>query len=162
MALLWDFDDQQTIKPISANNEQKWSQIATEVQDIRLKELMGADFYQDLLGNADGTYNKKLIDGATYTIGEVDYTFSGLKYVLSYLFYERYVMEINAQDTFVGFMQNENPNADHISFAQKKELAKEMKRIANSHWKDCWLFVCENSTEFPYATVKTSGRIWYI
>lgn len=160
MALLWDFDDQQAIKPISENNEQKWSQMATEVQLIKLKELMGADFYQDVLANPTGTYNAQLIDGATYTIDDVSYTFSGLKYVLAYLFYERYIMENNAQDTYVGLMQNDNPNAAHVSFAQKKNMAQEMRRIANDHWKDCYQFVCENSTEFPNATVKTSGRFY--
>jgi hypothetical protein len=162
LALLWSFDDQQTIKPISANNEGKWEQLATEVQLIKLKELMGADFVQDVLANPTGTWNKKLIDGDTYDISEVSYTFAGLKYVLSFLFYERYIMEIDAQDTFAGMMRNENENAAHISFAQKKNMAQEMRRIANDHWKDCYQFVCENSDEFPYAAVKTSGRFYFI
>ena len=162
MALLWDFDDQQAIKPISANNEQKFAQLAAEVQLIKLKELMGADFYQDVLANSGDTWNGRLIDGYTYTIGTVPYTFAGLKYVLAFLFYERYIMEIDAQDTYVGIMRNENENAAHIGFAQKKNMAQEMRRIANDHWKDCYQFVCENSAEFPYAQVKTSGRFYAI
>ena len=162
MALLWDFDDQQAIKPISPNNEQKFAQLAAEVQLIKLKELMGADFYQDVLANPTGTWNAKLIDGATYAVGEVDYTFAGLKSVLSFLFYERYIMEIDAQDTYVGLMRNDNDNATHVGFAQKKNMAQEMRRIANDHWKDCYQFVCENSVEFPYAQVKTSGRFYAI
>lgn len=162
MALLWDFDDQQAIKPISANNEGKFAQLAAEVQLIKLKELMGADFYQDVLANSTDTWNAKLLDGATYDINDVSYTFAGLKYVLAFLFYERYIMEIDAQDTYVGFMRNENPNAVHVGFAQKKNMAQEMRRVANDHWKDCYLFVCENSVEFPYAQVKTSGRFYFI
>ena len=162
MALLWDFDDQQAIKQISANNEQKWEQLATEVQEIKLKELMGADFYQDVLANPTDTWNARLLDGYTYDIGDVSYTFAGLKSVLSFLFYERYIMEIDAQDTYVGLMRNENENASHVGFAQKKNMAQEMRRIANEQWKDCYQFVCENSGEFPYAQVKTSGRFYAI
>ena len=162
MALLWTYANQQTIKPISANNEGKFAQLAEEVQLIKLKELMGADFYQDVLANSTDIWNARLIDGYTYDISEVSYTFSGLKYVLAYLFYERYIMEIDAQDTYVGFMRNDNENAAHISFAQKKNMAQEMRRIANDHWKDCYQFVCENSVEFPYAAVKTSGRFYFI
>ena len=160
MALLWTFDEQQTIKPISANNEQKFAQLASEVQLIKLKELMGADFVQDVLANPDSTWNAKLLDGATYDINDVSYTFAGLKYVLAFLFYERYIMEIDAQDTYVGLMRNENPNATHVGFAQKKNMAQEMRRIANDYWKDCYQFVCENSEEFPYAQVKTSGKFY--
>lgn len=123
---------------------------------------MGADFYQDVLANPADTWNARLLDGYTYDIGEVSYTFAGLKYVLSFLFYERYIMEINAQDTYAGLMQNDNENAAHISFAQKKNMAQEMRKIANDYWKDCLQFVCENSSEFPYASVKTSGRFYFI
>ena len=162
MALLWDFDDQQAIKPISENNEQKWSQLATEVQFIKLKELMGKDFYHDVKNNPTGTWNKKLIDGDSYTVGGVSYTFAGLQYVLSFLLYSRYIVEINAQDTFAGLMQNDNENASHVGFAQKKNMADKMDELAREHWNDCYDFVCENSAEFPYANFKTSGKIYYI
>lgn len=161
MALLWTYSDQQAIRKISANNELKWEPIATEVQFVKLKELMGDNFYQDVVGNPTGTWNVKLIDGDTYTKDGVNYTFSGLKYVLAYLFYERYIMEIDAQDTFVGFMKNDNVNASHVGFAQKKNMGMEMKRIADKHWQDCRDFVCENASEFPYAKFTRSGRISY-
>lgn len=162
MALLWTYDDQQDIKPISQNNEQKWEQMATEVQFVKLKEMMGDDFYHDVISNPTSTWNQKLIDGATYTVDGVDYTFAGLKYVLAFLFYQRYVMEIDAQDTFIGHMINDNVNASHVSFGQKKNIAMEMKRIADEHWKDCKQFVCENSDEFPYASFTTSGRFKFM
>ena len=159
LALLWLYSDQETIKPISENNEQKWAQMADEVQTVKLKELMGPDFYQDVTQNPTGTWNAKLINGDTYTKNAITYEFKGLKYVLSYLFYARYIMEINAQDTFSGLMEADNDNARHVSFAQKKNMSGEMRGIAEDHWKDCQDFVCANSSEFPYAKFKTSGKI---
>ena len=162
MALLWTYSEQQAIKPISANNEPKWEQIATEVQYVKLKEMIGADFHQDIISNPTGTYNALLIAGGTYTKDGVTYTYAGLKAVLSFLFFERYIMEGDAQDTFAGFMQNDNENARHISFAQKKDIASNMRTLARNHWNDCYGFVCENSAEFPYASVKTSGKFYFI
>jgi hypothetical protein len=161
MSLLWTYDDQQSIKPISGNNEQKWNQLATEVQFVKLKELMGKDFYQDVKNNPDGTWNKKLIDGDSYTVDGVTYSFSGLKYVLAFLFYERYVMEIQVQDTYNGMMISDNVNAQHASLGAKKDIAQEMRRLAEGHWSDCKDFVIENSTEYPYAKFTKSGRIQY-
>ena len=162
MALLWSYSDQQGIKPISANNEPKWEQLAIEVQYAKLKDMMGADFYQDVINNPATTWNAKLIDGGTYTKGTITYEFAGLKTVLSFLLYSRYIIEINAQDTYAGFMQNENPNAQHISFGQKKDLKSTMNVQAEKHWADCRDFVCENSTEFPYAKFTTSGNFYFM
>ena len=135
--------------------------MATEVQYRKLKDMMGADFYQDVINNPTGIWNKKLIDGDSYTKDGVDYTFAGLKYVLSFLFYARYLLEIDAQDTFAGIMQNDNENARHSSLAQKKNMAQEMNRQAEQQWSDCRDFVCENSTEYPYAKFKSSGRFYF-
>jgi hypothetical protein len=162
MALLWTYSDQQSIKPISENNEPDWEQLAIEVQLVKLKELTGEDFYQDIINNPTSTWNKKLIDGGTYTKNNITYQFSGLKYVLAFLFMERYVMEDNAQDTFVGYIQNELPEGRHISLGQKKEIQKEMRKIVLQHWTDCQSFVCENSTEFPYAKFTTSGTFYFV
>jgi len=136
--------------------------MATEVQYVKLKELMGADFYQDVINNAETTANAKLIDGGTYTKDGVTYEFAGLKYVLSFLFYERYIMEIDAQDTYAGIMQNENTNARHSAYAQKKNMGQVMKILAERHWRDCRDYVCENSSDFPYAKFTTSGNIYYM
>ena len=160
MALLWTYDEQQLIRKISENNEQKWEPIATEVQFIKLKELMGADFYQDVIQNPSTTENAKLLDGGTYTNGTMTYAFSGLKYVLAYLFYERYIMEIDAQDTFVGLMRNENVNAQHTSYAQKKNMAQEYRKVAEGHWQDCQDFICANSSDYPKSSFTTSGKFY--
>ena len=89
MSLLWTYTDQQAIRPISENKQQDWEGLATEVQFVKLKEFMGADFYQDVVQNPTTTANAKLIDGGTYTNGTLTYQFQGLKYVLSYLLYAR-------------------------------------------------------------------------
>lgn len=161
MALLWTFTDQQSIRKISANNQINWEQLAEEVQFVKLKDLMGADFYQDVISNPTGTWNKKLIDGGTYEVGDVTYEYGGLKAVLSYLFFERYIMESDIQDTFSGMKKNDIDEAVHLGLNQKKGYAQEMNRVAIKHWEDALKFVCENSSEFPYAKVKTSKRIKY-
>ena len=136
MSLLWTYTDQQAIRPISENKQQDWEGLATEVQFVKLKEFMGADFYQDVVQNPTTTANAKLIDGGTYTNGTLTYQFQGLKYVLSYLLYARYILESDAQDSFAGFMQIDSENARHSSFAQKKNIAEEQKNLAWGYWND--------------------------
>ena len=119
-----------------------------------------------LLGNQKLTDKEKIKNRNGWDLildlDGVDYVFAGLKHVLAFLFYQRYIMEIDAQDTFIGHMINDNVNASHVGFAQKKNMGMEMKRIAEDHWSDCKHFVCENSDEFPYAKFTSSGRMSFM
>jgi hypothetical protein len=99
MTILWLSSEQQTIRPISANNiDRKFARLAELTQIKDLKPLLGFDMFQDLIQNSGETANAKLLAGGTYTYNGVTYTFDGLKYVLAHLLFANYIVE-NHEDS---------------------------------------------------------------
>ena len=87
MNLLWTSAEQQTIRPISANNlTRRFDRLAELTQVKDLKPLLGYDMFQDLIQKSATTANAKLLTGGTFTYNGVSYTFDGLKYVLANFF----------------------------------------------------------------------------
>jgi len=160
MSLLITYNDQQLIKPISANNEEKWTPIANEVQLTKLKELLPIDFYYDLIANPTNEWYAKLIAGGTYTVGNVTYEFAGLKTVLAFFIYERYISESAVNDTYSGFVFKNNDDSRAMSWAEKKNLMSEVRTVAKTHFDDCWRFVMNNASNFIYYGYTSNDGIY--
>ena len=60
---LLTYSQQQAFKKISANNAQKYSQLAFEVENKELVDLLGVALLQDLQDNPTTEDNIKLLDG---------------------------------------------------------------------------------------------------
>jgi len=149
--LLWTYANQLTIKPISANYGQtKFEQIMLEVQVEDLQKLLGFDFYQDLIQNPTDTWNKKLLDGGTYTYNSVTYFYEGLKYVLAYFAYARYVRVSSKKDTATGFVSKQFEDSRQINDGDESNLHKDFRKIAFKYWEECQKFLSANSSEFSY------------
>lgn len=160
MALLWTYAEQQTIKEISENNETLFDKIAEETQIKDLQELIGFDFYQDLVQDPDSTANAKLLDGGTWEIGGVTYTFDGLKYALAYFFFARYISDSRNFDTFSAFVYKNLEDSTRLTEGAIKNLALQNRQIAFKYWEQCEQFIIDNVTDYPYyyGTTPVRGR----
>lgn len=154
---LWTLNEQQAIKPISANNTGKFTLLAEETQIKDLKPLIGYDFYQDLIQNPESTGNAALLEGGEYTYNGVTYTFRGLKYTLAYFLFANYVMSSWFSDTFTGFVTKTHEDAQPVSSGEKKNLRDINVEIAMQDWHDCLHYIAANSQLFPYY-LKTTNR----
>jgi hypothetical protein len=75
MNILWTQNEQQTIRPVSANNiDRKFNRLAELTQIKDLKPLLGYDMFQDLIQNSSETANAELLNGGTFTYNGVTYT----------------------------------------------------------------------------------------
>lgn len=149
--LLWTYADQQTIKPISANFPRgEFEQIMEEVQVEDLQKLLGFDFYQDIIQNPTGTWNAKLLDGGEYEYNSVTYFYEGLKYVLAYFAYARYVKISSKKDTATGFVSKQFEDSRQINVGKELNLHKDFTKIAFKYWEECQKFLSANSSEFSY------------
>lgn len=135
MSLLLTIDQQQAIKPIggfnSANNvaKSKFTQIATEVQDFDISELIGEAFLQAIADNP-ASY-QALLDGASfYNCKGQLVTHKGLRYVIAYLNFATYINESYVNDTATGFVKKNNPNSDHLKEGERKNLQGRYRQIA--------------------------------
>ena len=135
MSLLLSYSQQQAIKKISANNQSKYDQMAAEVEENELRKLLGVAFLQDVQDNPTDAANVMLLDGGTFTDSNGDeLRFKGLRYVLAYLNYSRYIGESFVNDTFTGFVQKTRPDSETVSEGTIKRLQNENREIALAEW----------------------------
>ena len=150
-ALLWTYANQQTIKPISPNYPQEaFNQIAEEVQVEDLQKLLGFAFYQDIIQNPATTENAALLDGGTYEVSGVTYFYEGLKYVLAYFFYSRYIRISFKKDTYGGFVAKKFEESIRLNKGEESNYHKDFRKIAGKYWEECECFIKANSADYPY------------
>lgn len=149
-AVLWTYAEQQVIRPISENNQMKFAKIAEETQAKDLQELIGFDFYQDLIQNPLTTANAALMDGGNYTVSGINYFHEGLKYVLAYLFFARYLTESENFDTFVGLVHTNIDNSQRLSAGDQKNYILQFRQVAYKYWEETEQFILNNLTDYPY------------
>ena len=154
MNLLWTQNEQQSIRPVSANNiDRKFARLAELTQVKDLKPLLGYDMFQDLIQNSGTTANAALLAGGTFTYNGVTYTFDGLKYVLANFFFANYIVD-NLEDTFTGFVTKSNEDSQPASQGDKKNLRDLAVETALQYWEDCKKYIEANSSLFPYYNCK--------
>jgi len=135
MALLLSYSQQQAIKKISANNQSKYDQLAAEVEENELRKLLGVALLQDVQDNPTTAENVVLLDGGTFTdCDENEIRFRGVRYILAYLNYSRYIGESFVNDTFTGMVQKTRADAELLSEGTMKRLQNENREIALAEW----------------------------
>jgi len=151
-ALLWTYAEQQTIKPISANQAQAYfNQLAEEVQVEDLQKLIGFRFYQDIIQNPATTANAALLDGGSYVGGDgVTYFYEGLKHVLAYFLFARYIKVSYKKDTYGGFVKKNFEESNQINKGSESDYHNDFRKIAFKYWEECECFIKNNSTDYPY------------
>lgn len=149
MTILWTQNEQQTIRPVSANNiDRKFNRLAEMTMIKDLKPLLGYDMFQDLIQNSSETANAELLNGGTFTYNGVTYTFDGLKYVLANFFFANYIVD-NLEDTFTGFVTKSNEDSQPASAGDKKNLRDLAVETAMQYWEDCKKYIEANASDFP-------------
>lgn len=162
MAILWTHANQQTIKPISANfSQDQFVQLQTEVQVEDLQKLLGFDFYQDLIQNPTSTANAALLDGGTYEIAGVTYSYVGLKFTLAYYLYARYVKVSFKKDTAAGLVRKNFEDSRQLDRGELGDYHKDFRKVAGSYWEENEKFIIANSSDYPFYNCDcTPGHYW--
>jgi hypothetical protein len=158
MALLLTYSQQQAIKKISENNQGIYDQLASEVEENELRSILGIAMLQDLQTNPESTENEILLDGGFYEnrLGQT-ITFKGLRYVIAYLNFSKYIGQSFVKDTFSGFTRKTNQYSEPISEGTIKRLQGENRQIAMSEWELIKEFLDLNYNDYPlwpYAKTK--------
>lgn len=142
---------QQAIKKLSSNySSAKFDLLDSEVEITDLKDLLGRALLQDLQTNPLTPNNVKLLDGDTFTsyIGQ-SIRHKGIRYVLAYLNYSRYIGESFVSDTFSGLVQKQNDNSEPVSEGTIKRLKQVSNEIALSEFELIKEYLTINSTNYP-------------
>jgi hypothetical protein len=147
MALL-DYNKQQTIKPISANNQDRFAQIEKEVEEKELQRLLGSAFLQDI--QASPNEYDDLLDEKEFENSDGDTVkHKGLRYVIAYMVYSRYLGESSTFDTFSGFVQKSRDDSEQLSEGSIRRLQEENRQLAMIAWDLIKEYLDLNSDDFP-------------
>lgn len=135
MALLLSFSQQQAIKKISANNQSKYDQLAAEVEEFELSKLLGTALLQDLQDHPTTAANLLLLNGTIYTNykGQA-IKHKGLRHVIAYLNYAKYIGENFVNDTFSGMVQKKREDSEQLSEGTIRRLQDDARKQAFLQW----------------------------
>lgn len=151
MALLIDRNDFATNNRIisSSNfNTSALNQHISDAQFIDIQKLLGLDFYNELIRNPTSTANAELLIGGDYTYNGTTYTNVGLKSVITFYAYSRYVLFGSQTDTPFGLVQKQGQNSTEIDSGQKKTVSKMNQQTAFVYWENVKLFLDRNKEDY--------------
>lgn len=152
MAIL-SFAQQKGIKPISDNNQTKYAQIAGETEQNDLQKLIGIALLQDLQTNPATVNNVKLLDGDTFINCEgFSVKTKGLRYVIAYLNYVRYINYSFVSDNFTGFTKKTHPDSTVLSEGELNRIKNDCKEIALTEFELIKDYLIQNATNYPLFT----------
>jgi len=141
--------EQLAIKPIAVDDEAKYYQLADEVQEYELRKLIGEPLYNDMLDNLALPKYEKLIEGDTWTYGGYRYTHKGLKFVLAYLIYSKWVYRSMLIETNTGVVLQTSEYNEKASEGYIKRLSDEATQIAMDEMSKIKRYIEANIGDYP-------------
>lgn len=156
MALLLSLAQQQAIKKISPNwassikntgGTTNYDQLAQEIQDFYLGDLLGDAFAYDLEQNPSNYTD--LLDGSTFTDCNDNTVYQrGLRYCLAYWNHGKYISDSMVDDTFTGFVQKNRQETQTISSGQITRLQQDSRNQAEKAWNVIKEYLDENTDTY--------------
>lgn len=110
-----------------------------DAQFMELKNLIGSSFYNKIVNDVASFSN--LLDGSEYDFEGTSYSHEGIKRVLIYYSYARYIRFGSSTDTPFGFVQKETPDSSSVSTEEKNIIFKQNQQIGFAYWEDVKLFL---------------------
>jgi len=144
-----DFNDNHRTISQSLYNNGNLNQHISDAQFVDVQKLMGIDFFNDMLRNSTDTKYSKLLDKSDYNYKGKTYTNVGLKSVIVFYAYSRYLMFGSNVQTPFGLVQKQGNNSQEISFAEKKMMSKMNEQTAYNYWENVRLFIERNKEDYP-------------
>lgn len=161
---------QQQIKPISPNWSKsakevngitKFEQLANEVEESKLSELLGYALLQDLQANPLTAENIVLLDGGIFEDWNGNnIAFKGLRYILAYMNYIQIISESYVNDTFSGFVKHSINESEPLNSSERKELKINSQSVVVSQSNLLKEFLNKNSTVYPLWKCTTTTKLY--
>ena len=130
-------------------NNGNLNQHILDAQFTDVQKLMGLDFYNDLVRNYTDAEYVSLLDGGIYTYQGITYTNVGLKAVIVFYAYARYILMGSQTDTPFGYVEKQDQNSVQVSHNQKQAMFKMNQQTAFNYWENVRLFIDRNKTDYP-------------
>jgi len=153
--LLIGLTDFQDFKGISSNVNtfKELEPHILEAQEFDLRPLMGESFYLSLLDDFEASPSlddyEALFNGGHYTHNGNQYEHGGIKAVLVYHAYARYIGGSPVQSTATGFVRKTNQYSEPASEKTISRMSAQARSGAQSYWDKVKCFIERNSNDYP-------------
>jgi len=125
------------------------NQYIEQAQFLDLQDLLGVNFYNDLLRNSTDANYLNLLNELEYNYKGKIYTNVGLKIPLIYYSYARYVKFGSVQDTPFGLVEKTNDFSNKVSSNVKQEIYKQNQQIAFKYWRNVEVYLDRKKELYP-------------
>lgn len=125
------------------------NQYINDAQFVDVQQLMGAEFFNDMLRNYTAANYQALLKEASYVHETVTYTNYGLIAVISLYSYSRYILFGGYTDTPFGFVQKVTDESQPVSYNDRKSAGKDAQQNAFYYWENVRDFLNRNEADYP-------------
>lgn len=152
---LINLNDIRSIKSISLNlnSEKELNPHILEAQKFDLRPFLKDDFYlsivEDLEASPSLTEYADLWNGCVYTYGSEKFIMSGLKAILCYHSYARYLPHSDIQSTATGFVRKSNQYSEKIEDKTISRLIAQARSAATVMEGEVLDYLNRNSSLYP-------------
>lgn len=145
MANLITYTDFAAYRDITVNisDVKRLDTYISEAQNFDLRPLLGEELYFDFINNLTVQKYIDLKNGKNYIPSDYTATFNflGIKPVLVYFTYSRFLLNDNYRSTNAGFVQKVTEHSNPVDEKTIARLASQARASALSYWKDVLLFL---------------------
>lgn len=134
-------------------NEAKLKEMILDAQILDLQPLIGENLYNQLLSALEEY--KELFDGGIYEHKGITYTNYGLKMVLAYYTYARYIMFSSITDTPYSVVEKLNDTSRPVEASSKKTIYSLNRDAAFQIWDNVKKYLIR--TKHPHYSIATNA-----
>lgn len=115
-------------------HDDKLNEMILDAQMIDLQPLLGENLFNKIVSNPENY--TELLEGGSYTYNGLDYTNYGLKMVLVYYAYARYMMFSSVTDTPFSVVEKLSENSRPLEASSKKTIYTLNRDAAYNLWEN--------------------------
>ncbi len=113
-------------------SDKDFNRYIEEAQEFDLRPLICEDFFNSLLINHATPAWHELLEESKYEYQGKHYQHSGLKKVLAYFSYSRYILKHNITDSSHNFVIKKTPHAEPLSLEERRDFYYRYQADANT------------------------------
>ncbi|RCH53949.1 hypothetical protein DJ568_15530 [Mucilaginibacter hurinus] len=155
MEALITINDIKAIRQIAQaiNNPARIEPLIQEAQQSEVKRLLGPELLYDLLKNSGDAKYQDLLNGKQYTNKRGhDVRLEGLKVVIAYFTYARFILSDNLKHTDAGFVVKQTQFSEAASQQHIMAKYQDARSMALAYWADCEEFLNDKKINYPLWT----------
>lgn len=150
MALL-TLSDIQAYRAISGNinASERLLPYVDEAQQVDLEPFLGEAFYYDLISHTTQQKYVDLMNGKVYTYGNNSVKFAGLKPLLAYWSYARFIEGQQLNATSFGFVTKKTEYSEPVTQKTIDKVAANARQVAAKYQSGAIMYLDSNTNLYP-------------